>query len=291
MKKFIVLTIAISALVCVSCTSKEEQRLREEHLKDSFNILLNAQIQQAETLEAQMKDIDKNLMKITSQYAELRQITSSDANITENVVEHIELQINAIADLLQKNRQRIAYIQSQLAKAKKQDSRATELQTKIDELNQKVINGENQIATLTEDLKNKNIQLDNLNGQVTKLQEESKKHKEDLAKLEDERYSGYFIVGTKKELKQVGLIDTKGGFIGIGKTITMASNGDVSMMQKVDIRNLSEIPLTGQKVELLTPHPQNSYAFQGSASKPSSIVISSANEFWQASRCLVILVK
>ncbi|MBR1626726.1 MAG: hypothetical protein IJ681_06235 [Bacteroidales bacterium] len=291
MKRILILCIATAIVICSSCSNKEEIRLREQHLKDSFNTLLNEKIQAAETLEAQMRDIDDNLMNISSQYAELREITSSDAAITENVAKHIEIQINAIADLLAKDKQRLATIQNQLQKQKNDNSKAEDMQNRINLLTAKVADGEDQIAKLTEDLKNKDVELKNLNTQVIQLQEQSKKNKAELLKLEDERYTGYFIVGTKKELKKAGLIDTKGGFIGIGKTTTMASNGDVSMMKKIDIRNLSEIPLTGQKVEILTSHPNNSYSLQGNTSKPSSLLITSADEFWQASRCLVILVK
>lgn len=288
--KRVILALALVALF-VSCSNKEELRLREQHLKDSFNTLLSAATDQKETLEAQMKDIDDNLMKITSQYAALRSIATKDGEISDNVAEHIKIQINAITDLLAKDKSRIASIQAQLSKQKNDSKKAEELQAKVNELNNKISESENQIATLTNDLKDKNIQLNNLNEQVAKLQQDSKKNKAELSKLEDERYTGYFFVGTKKELKQAGLIDTKGGFIGIGKTITMANNGDISAMKKVDTRNLNEIPLTGQKVQILTNHPANSYVLQGSQSKPSSLMITSVDDFWKLSRCLVIMVK
>ncbi len=291
MKKTLVISAIMIGLLGVSCTNKEEQRLREQHLKDSFNTLLNEKISESQTLEAQMKDIDNNLMRITSKYTELRQIVSSDEVINESLANHITAQINAIADLLEKDRNRIASIQSQLKKQKQDATNVSELQEKINNLNDRIKEGENKIASLTEELKDKNVELTNLNSQVTKLQEENKKAKADLSKLEDERYSAYFVVGTKKELKALGLIDTKGGFIGIGKTTTLATNGDISTMKKIDIRNVNEIPLTGQRVEVLTSHPSNSYSLQGPQNKPSSLLITSSEEFWQASRCLVILVK
>jgi len=291
MKRILVISAVMIGLLSFSCTNKEEQRLKEQHLKDSFNTLLNEKINENQSLEAQMKNIDDNLMRITSKYTELRQIVSSDAVINESLADHISTQINAIADLLQKDRNRIAYIQSQLEKQKQDSINTKELQKRINELNARIRDGENQITSLTEDLKNKNVELTNLNSQVTKLQEENKKAKADLSKLEDERYSAYFVVGTKKELKALGLIDSKGGFIGIGKTTTLATNGDISTMKKIDIRNISEIPLTGQRVEILTSHPAISYSLQGPQNRPSSLLITNSEEFWQASRCLVILVK
>lgn len=291
MKRNIILTICILALIGTSCTSKKETELREQHLKDSFNTLLTAKTQEAQTMAAQLNDIDNNLMQITSQYAELRQITNQDGNIAEDKVKHIGIQINAMAELLQKEKQRLSSMRAQIAKQKKNDANTTELEKKITELNAKITTEENQITSLTQELKDKNIKIDNLSNQVTKLQEESKKNKAEISKLEDERYTAYFYVGTKKELKAAGLINEKGGFIGIGKTITMAKNSNVSAMQKIDIRNVNEIPLTGAKIEILTPHPLSSYALQGSSTKPSSLLITSVSDFWQVSRCLVIMVK
>lgn len=291
MKRNIILTICILTLIGTSCTSKKETELREQHLKDSFNTLLTAKTQEAETMAAQLNDIDNNLMQITSQYAELRQITNQDGNIAEDKVKHIGIQINAMAELLQKEKQRLSSMRAQIAKQKKNDANTTELEKKITELNAKITTEENQITSLTQELKDKNIKIDNLSNQVTKLQEESKKNKAEISKLEDERYTAYFYVGTKKELKAAGLINEKGGFIGIGKTITMAKNSNVSAMQKIDIRNVNEIPLTGAKIEILTPHPLSSYALQGSSTKPSSLLITSVSDFWQVSRCLVIMVK
>ena len=159
--KRVILALALVALF-VSCSNKEEQRLREQHLKDSFNTLLSAATDQKETLEAQMKDIDDNLMKITSQYAALRSIATKDGEISDNVAEHIKIQINAITDLLAKDKSRIASIQAQLSKQKNDSKKAEELQAKVNKSNNKTRESEKQIATLANDLKYKNIQLNKL---------------------------------------------------------------------------------------------------------------------------------
>lgn len=87
------------------------------------------------------------------------------------------------------------------------------------------------------------------------------------------------------------MIDSKGGFIGIGKTITLAANSSIENMQKIDIRNVDEIPLVGKRVKMITPHSASSYTFIGGQSKATSLKINSTEEFWRNSRCLVILVK
>ncbi|MBQ4420088.1 MAG: hypothetical protein II878_00910 [Bacteroidales bacterium] len=292
MKKFIGFTFLLSAfLLMVSCNNKKEQELREQHLKDSFNNLITAQKNEIETMFAQMKDIDDNLNDIASQYQELQKLTNKAGDVDENTAKSIGMKINAMADLIAKDKQKLIALQNNLSKQKNSFAENARLQEQLVIINNRLREREEEIADLTSQLKDKNIKIDNLNSQVTKLEAEVKKNKSELSKMEDEQYTAYFIVGTKNELKKAGIIDSKGGFIGLGKTLTLASNSNVENMQKIDIRNVSEIPLVGKKSKLITPHPTGSYTFIGGESKASSIKIESASAFWKNSRLLVIMVK
>ncbi|MCQ2327520.1 MAG: hypothetical protein MJZ71_08165 [Bacteroidales bacterium] len=290
MKKTFIIAILTACVCLTACTSKKEQQMKEQMLRDSFNNVIKEQGTQVETLLAQITEIDENLNVISSKYEDLQAFANA-SEVDKNKAQSIGEKINAIAELLAKDKERISALEANLASQKNSFAANKKLQEKINEMNQRVAEQENQLAALTQQLQDKNVQLDNLNAQVTKLQQENKKTKSAMSALEDERYSAYFIVGTKKELKKAGVIDSKGGFIGIGKTLVLASNGNIQNMQKIDMRNINEIPLTGQKVKLITPHPTTSYTLTGNPSKPASIVIESIDEFWKNSRCLVIMVK
>lgn len=290
MKKTFIIAILTACVCLTACTSKKEQQMKEQMLRDSFNNVIKEQGTQVETLLAQITEIDENLNVISSKYEDLQAFANA-SEVDKNKAQSIGEKINAIAELLAKDKERISALEANLASQKNSFAANKKLQEKINEMNQRVAEQENQLAALTQQLQDKNVQLDNLNAQVTKLQQDNKKTKSAMSALEDERYSAYFIVGTKKELKKAGVIDSKGGFIGIGKTLVLASNGNIQNMQKIDMRNINEIPLTGQKVKLITPHPTTSYTLTGNPSKPASIVIESIDEFWKNSRCLVIMVK
>ena len=292
MRNIINYLLVVCCLVLLSsCNNKKEQELREQHLKDSFNNLITAQKNEIETMFAQMKDIDDNLNDIASQYIELQKLTNKAGDVDENTAKSIGMKINAMADLIAKDKQKLIALQNNLSKQKNSFAENARLQEQLMIINNRLRERETEIADLTSQLKDKNIKIDNLNSQVTKLEAEVKKNKSELSKMEDEQYTAYFIVGTKNELKKTGIIDSKGGFIGLGKTLTLASNSNVENMQKIDIRNVSEIPLVGKKSKLITPHPTGSYTFIGGESKASSIKIESASAFWKNSRLLVIMVK
>ncbi|MBR1770158.1 MAG: hypothetical protein IJ748_06855 [Bacteroidales bacterium] len=292
MKRFLFLSaVALTLLLFASCTTKKEQELREQHLKDSFNQLVNAQHNEIETLLVQMKDIDENLNNIASQYKELQSLTNKDGEVNEVTARGIGEKINAMADMIARDKEKLAALQNSIATQKNSFAENKRLQQQLAAMNLRLAERESEIASLTEQLKEKNIKIDNLNSHVSKLQQENKKTKSELSKIEDEQYAAYFIVGTKKELKKAGIIDSKGGFIGIGKTLTLASNSGVENMKKIDLRNVDEIPLTGSKAKLITPHPTGSYTFIGGSSKATSLKIESSSAFWKNSRILVIMVK
>ncbi|MDO5760744.1 MAG: hypothetical protein Q4Q06_06945 [Bacteroidota bacterium] len=292
MKKIFTLAIIVANIcLLVSCTTKKEQELREQHLKDSFNSLVTAQKNEIATMLAQMKDIDNSLNDIASQYTELQTITNKMEGNDETLSRSIVAKINAMADMIAKDKEKIKALQGNLARQKNSFAENKRLQEQLSSLNGRLGEREDEIISLTKQLQEKNANISDLNSQVAKLQQETKKNKTELSRLEDERYTAYFIVGTKKELKKAGVIDSEGGFIGLGKTLTLAANSNIDNMQRIDMRNVDEIPLTGGKVKLITPHPTNSYTLQGGANKATSIKIESMNEFWKNSRLLVIMVK
>lgn len=291
MKKVFTLVLIV-ANICLlfSCTSKKEE-LREQHLKDSFNSLVTAQKNEIETMLSQMKDIDNSLNDLAAQYTELQSITNNMEGNNETLAKSIVEKINAMADMIAADKEKIKALQSNLHRQKNSFAENKRLQEQLVSLNGRLSDRETEILNLTKQLQEKNANISDLNSQVANLQQEAKKNKSELSKLEDERYSAYFIVGTKKELKKARVIDAEGGFIGIGKTLTLAANSNIDNMQKIDMRNVDEIPLTGGKVKLITPHPTASYTLQGGANKATSIKIESTTEFWKNSRLLVIMVK
>jgi hypothetical protein len=291
MKKTLLFLTLISLMVFAGCNKEKEQKLREQHLKDSFGALLNSKSQEVETLFSQLNDIDENLTQITNQYASLNKEANTGSDVSKDKAHHIGQQINIINDLLAQNREKIAKINRQIASNKGSQKENKELKAYVENLNKKINEQQQQIDSLTKQLQDKNIQIDNLNKNIAQLTTDNKTKDAKITKVEDERYTGYFIVGTKRELMNANLVNSKGGFIGIGKTSTVNGEMQMEAMTKIDIRNVSEIPLTGNKITIITPHPSSSYALEGNQNKPTSLKIVSPNSFWQTSKCLIIMTK
>ena len=232
-----------------------------------------------------MNEIEENLNAVTSKYSNVEAIRNSSAELNQTNRSRIQSQIQDINEILSQNKQKINSLTKELQKSK---SNNKELTAFIEKLQQRILEQEEEIQLLTTELQKKNIIINSLNKNLDEL---SRQNKDDhIVKVEDERNTVYYIVGTKKELIQKGVINSKGGFLGIGKKTNVSSDADLNKYTEVDARRLKKIPLPGKKVQLMTSHPSASYSFDA-AERPTQLTIIDPNKFWSRSKFLVIMIK
>jgi len=112
----------------------------------------------------------------------------------------------------------------------------------------------------------------------------------------------YYVIGTRDELKQRGLLVEEGGsrvlFIlwRTGRTLAPARNLDPSLFTAVDKRATIEIPLPDSTAEYRIASRQNLDALatprkHGKFSNVPSLQIASPEDFWRNSRFLIIVLE
>jgi len=135
--------------------------------------------------------------------------------------------------------------------------------------------------------------IDLLTDRVNALTEENVALKDSLA-------TGYYIVGTRDDLKKKGILTEQGGgrvlFIlwRTGKTLQPARNLDPSLFTAIDTRQVTQIPLPNASAEYRVASLQDlSYiAEERSHNKYSgvpSLTITSPADFWRSSKFLIII--
>ena len=98
-----------------------------------------------------------------------------------------------------------------------------------------------------------------------------------------------FDVMRGKQLKAKGLLTKEGGFIGLGKTKTMAASFPDSSFKQIDITVMKSIPVNSKNAKLISEHPANSYKFIRDANKKiESIEITDPAQFWKISKYAVV---
>ncbi|MBO7277616.1 MAG: hypothetical protein J6U84_06600 [Bacteroidales bacterium] len=278
--------IGLSAIFMASCQNGAMQE-REKQLQDSFASVMSAKNAELEAFFQQLNEIETSLNEITSAYSDVVENVSANGETSKDAVAGIKAKISNLGDILAADKAKLKSLNNQVYRLNNQNK---ELQNFVANLEARIAEQESQIQTLTKELEKKNATIKSLEKDVAGLKEADKKKNKQIAEIQDEQHTAYFAIGTKKELRAKNLVDRKGGFIGLGKSTVLANNSDFAAFTKIDTRNTQEIPLTGQKVKIVTPHPETSYSLEGDPKRPTSIRIVNPDLFWKASKCLVIMV-
>jgi hypothetical protein len=129
--------------------------------------------------------------------------------------------------------------------------------------------------------------VSNLNKNVEELSA-AKAERESTIKTQDTELNNvWYILATDKELKAANIISGGGLFRSLQ---VMKGEFDKSGFTKVDLRNLTTLPLNTKKAKVLSSHPADSYELAVDADKMVTLQIIDAKRFWSVSRYLVISV-
>lgn len=275
--------LALTLHACSSGPSKEEQELAASHEQEYLDEIMekDSVIKQIFT---SMDEIEGELNKVKQQH-NIATITTTDAELTSSQKDKIINDITTLSSLLEENRKQIAEYKRSVGRYKGKEKefsrKVTELEAMLKE-REESINGLKQlIAQMDADINRLNTRVDSLNTENTA--------KLEVIKHKDEQIQTAFVIqGTRKELKEDGVIVSKGGVLGVGRTSTISPTVDQSKLTKVNIYETRSIPVNSKKAKLISVHPQGSYELKKEGDEISSIEILNADEFWKSSKYLVV---
>jgi hypothetical protein len=189
--------------------------------------------------------------------------------------------ISEIGSVLQENRKRINLLETRSRKAR---HRIASLDTLIENLKQTLAQREQSIALLEAKVKGlEETVADNTRTMAQKdfiIENQQKKIG-----------TGYYIVGTRDELRKKGIITDEGGFLWglLGSTTVLVSGVDEEDFTPVDITRDENIHVPG-KVEEILPRRQNEFfAMAPTSDNATDLMIVNRDKFWQ-DRHLVIVI-
>ena len=145
---------------------------------------------------------------------------------------------------------------------KKSDVKTTALQETIKMLTTRLDEKEQEISGLKEQLVKLNFKIDELNATVDTLREETASQSKVISQQDamiGEMNTIWYVVGTKKELSEKGIIEKAGGLLSGSMKMSEMINPDYFTTS--DMRTLSRISFESSKAELVTIHPEGSYKF------------------------------
>src|SRR5438105_1929631 len=271
-------TLAALVFVVAACgTSAETERKLAE--LEQVNAQKDSLMQEVALSSSLLTDINVELAKVRVRNNRLK--VSSESPITASrdtmiaKLRYVVTRVRETENALNQSRQRIKNLT-----ALSDSLRAT--------LDSTVGNLQTVIAT-------QKTTIDLLTERVNELTTEN-------VALRDSLSTGYYVIGTRSELKKKGILTEQGGgrvlFIlwRTGKTLQPARNLDPSLFTPIDTRKVTEIPLPSVKAQYRVVSLQDlSYVAEqrdhNKYSGVANLTITSPVDFWRNSKFLVIVLE
>ena len=281
-KALFTLTLAVVSILFTACNQKELNQLREENA--ALQEQVGAKDAEIDSVFAALNAIEDNLAQVSAQYGavqELRRDGEGNTNVRGKITE----QISSIENLLADNKAKLANLNNRLgAQAKKNK----ELQEFVTKLETRIAEQEQQIAALNEELENKNATIRVLNQNVADLTAANEEKDHTLAKKIAEANKAYYVVGTYKDLKSLGVIDK----IGISKRRQQTTTSmETSVFTEIDRTQVATVTINAKRVKIVSKHPESSYQLVNDPNDSkvvSYLRILDQEQFWKYTDYLVI---
>jgi hypothetical protein len=279
---FLLSLVAASVLLFSSCSGGGEEK---DPVKDSLQNEIGNRDNTISEKEVAIQEFVTAFNEISSNLDEIKAkekiVTgSTSTGDVKSKEEQIKTDIAAIYELLGKNKARIGSLNKKL---KASDLKIQGLEQLVANLQKQIDDKDVEIADLKNKIESLNIELGNLEANYIASENESTEKTEKLN-------TAYYCLGTGKELKEKGVTSKEGGILGMGKTVTLKTDFNKDYFTKIDASTMMEIPIGAKKAKVLTSHPSSSYKIVGE--KPvEKLVITNSEDFWSASKYLVIITE
>lgn len=225
-----------------------ETRTAEETARAQYAEAFNSIVEIQDSLNAIR--IGEGMVKLNPQGSESQQ------RLTEPTRREVMESIAQLNASIQRTKDNIRALELSL---KKSGLKMAGLEKMIADLKSTVAERETQIAGLTD-------QVNQLQTQVAGLQETVQQSQDTITAkdqvIEDDRRemgTVYYLVGTKQELANSGVIVAKGGVLGLGKTVQLSGKFDETHFTPLDTDKNDVIRSEAPKAVVLSAQPTSSY--------------------------------
>ena len=291
-----VILFAAGAMMVIGLGSCVENSGKYKALQAQLDSLQNSyNVQGAELDEvfATINEIEQGLSSIRESESILAVQTADGIEIKAGSKEQLKSDVEAIKSAIKNYQNEIKKLENdkrlQSAQFKKRlSAMQKELKEKseiIETISRQLEEKEAQIARQSKQIATLDETVSNLKDEVSTLSTEGQQLKAKVADQEAEIYSVYYIVGSKAELIEAGVM-TRGGLF---KSSKVSYQAEKDAFVKIDLREISEINTNAGKAKVMSIHPKGTYAFVENDGE-MVLNISDPEKFWQQTKYLVIQV-
>ena len=291
MKKIFLTMLAALPLLFAACNGEDPEKAAAIQRADSLQSIVDAKDGEIDALFEVLNEIETNLSEISARYSKVNTLKQGNPEMNSRVKGQITDQLAVIDGMLAQNKQKIASLNSKIASLGQENSK---LQEFVDNLNQRISDQETQISNLMNELSVSKATIQKLSENVTDLTKANQEKEDYIAYQTNEANKAYYIVGSFKDLKEMGIVNKSGGFIGIGKKQNPSADMDVSKFQTIDRTKVTTIAIGQRKAQVISKHPEGSYELvydENDSKKVAYLTIKDVNAFWRFTDYLVVSTK
>lgn len=282
------------SLILFSCVSNSESVSEESRKIDSLKSVLSSKDEAINSFEFQKLN-DDSIVNLYALYIQKIKDNINEINKQELIINNkknnldfiakdttdIIKSIKILSKKLQENESMIMALNNAVKQEKDKNS---QFASKVTDLREEIAQSNREVYYLKEELNSMNASFEAI---FKKYNLQNKKISDLNQKLNEVAY----VIGSKSELLDNGVLTKSGGLIGIGKTRKLNSDLNTDYFTYVSKYKFQNIPLGYKTVRLMTSHPSSSYKFSNSNDIIDSLIIINHDNFWRNSKFLVIEVK
>jgi hypothetical protein len=280
--------VALILLIFVALFSCESPKaeVEIESLQMKNDSLENQLVMKDSTMrlfEESFTSIQQNLSLISDREKSIS-LSAGELREGEDTREEITRDIQAINNLLDENKKTIGRLNQKLAKS---GSEVTSFKKLIAQLNEDIETKEEEVSYLKENLTAANFTIEILNEMLDSAEFRNEIQSDLIQMQSDEMNTVYYAIGSFKDLEEAGVVEKKGGIVGIAGSKQLKSDFNKDFFAQIDLTRTRLIPVNSEKVNIVTAHPPETYELVGEEEKTLKIL--EPMPFWEASKYLVII--
>lgn len=261
MKKILVPILAAIAVVSLGVAYSYNQKLAQSRAdyamlqaeEQATNARYGAAIEEVASIQQSLNEIDLGEQGTQALQSELAQ----EKRLSEDRGEQTMARIAEIKAGVERANERIRELDE---KVKAGDIKVAGMEKLISGLRRSVSEKEEQITLLVARVDELQTQVVGLETEVAFMDVELQQKSASLEESRRELGTVYYVVGTKKELSNAGIIESKGGILGIGKTVKPTGHFDDRQFTALDTDFASVIPVEAEEAKVISAQPVDSYA-------------------------------
>ena len=282
MKNIWIMAMCLMALVACK-QEKVAPELPQRSQVDSLRRIIEQKDNEINDMMGLFNEVEEGFRLISEAEERVNLVKNGEgADNAQRIRENIQF----IQQRLSQNRELIAKLRQQLRES---SIKGEQLKRTLDNLVQQLEEKDTQLRDLRAQLDAKDIHIaeldqaiNDLHQDVDNLKGESQQKTNTINTQDKQLNTAWFVFGTKKELKEQGIIE--------GSKV-LQGNFNKNYFTKIDIRVEKEIKLYSKSAKLLTMHPSSSYTLARDSKDQYVLRINNPQIFWSTSKYLVIQVK